>query len=149
MKRYFYLLFVCYLFPMPVMSQKHWMRGVVFGTFITSNPDMSGFDVKKSYVDWGGGFVLNYRHDFNESATFEWLFSPLVSSCKTSVREEGETKLKLTFPIEHRFYLGNRDFKAFLGFGLQYNFIYSIHYCPRKSANISSKLHIISNLSTV
>lgn len=126
MKRCCYILLFCSLFPMSVIAQKHWMKGVVFGTFITSNPDITGYNVKKNYVDWGGGFVLNYRKDFNESATFEWLFSPLISSCKTSVKEDGETKLKFTFPIEHRFYLGNRDFKAFLGFGLQYNFIYSI-----------------------
>lgn len=137
MKRiYTILLGFCLIFPSASYAQKHWMWGFVGGTFITSNPDMSGYDVKKNYVDWGGGLVLNYRKDFNDNSTFEWLFSPILSSCKTSSTEDGESKMKFIFPIEHRFYIGNKDFKIFIGAGLQYNFIYS--YKETEEDNTSS-----------
>ena len=120
------LIFVCSLSTYAQQRQKKWMWGFVGGVFITSNPDTSSYNVKKNFVDFGGGLVLNYRKD-SESGnfTFEWLFSPILTSCKTSVTEEGQSKMKFTFPFEHRFYIGVENFKFFLGAGFQYNFIYS------------------------
>lgn len=102
------------------------MFGVMGGVFLTSNPDMSGYDVKKSYVDGGGGFVYDYRNDVTENYTFEIISSLMLSSCSTSKTEDGEDKLKVIFPLEGRWYLGNKDFKIFIGAGLQYNFIWSL-----------------------
>lgn len=102
------------------------MFGVMGGVFLTSNPDMSGYDVKKNYVDGGGGFVYNYRNDISEGNTFEVITSLMMASSSTSRTEEGEDKVKVTFPVEARWYIGHKDFKVFAGAGLQYNFIWSL-----------------------
>lgn len=101
------------------------MFGIVGGVFITSNPDMSGYDTKKNYVDGGGGFVYDYRNDVSKNYTFEVLTSLMMTSCSTSRTEEGQSKMKFILPIEMRWYVGTTDFKFFIGAGLQYNFIYS------------------------
>mgnify|MGYP002621826971 CR=1 FL=1 len=102
------------------------MFGIVGGVFLTSNPDMSGYDTKKNYVDGGGGFVYDYRNDVSKNYTFEVLTSLMMTSCSTSKTEEGQSKLKFILPIEMRWYVGTTDFKFFIGAGLQYNFIYSL-----------------------
>lgn len=102
------------------------MLGLVGGIFLTSNPDMSGYDTKKNYTDYGGGMVFDYRREFSENSAFEFLMSGMLASCKTSHTEEGEDKLKVTFPVEFRFYLGNSFLKLYVGAGLQYNFIWSL-----------------------
>lgn len=102
------------------------MLGFVGGIFLTSNPDMSGYDTKKSYTDFGGGMVYDYRKEFTENSAFEFLMSGMLASCKTSRTEEGEDKLKVTFPAELRFYLGTSYLKLYVGAGLQYNFIWSL-----------------------
>lgn len=101
------------------------MFGIVGGVFLTSNPDMSGYDTKKNYVDGGGGFVYDYRNDVSKNYTFEVLTSLMATSCSTSRTEEGQSKMKFILPIEMRWYVGTTDFKFFIGAGLQYNFIYS------------------------
>lgn len=101
------------------------MLGFVGGLFLTSNPDMSGYDTKKNYIDGGGGLVYDYRNDVNENYTFEVLTSLMLSSCSTSQTEEGQSKMKFILPLDLRWYVGTADFKFFLGAGLQYNFIYS------------------------
>ena len=101
------------------------MFGIVGGVFLTSNPDMSGYDTKKNYVDGGGGFVYDYRNDVSKNYTFEVLTSLMMTSCSTSKTEEGQSKMKFILPLEMRWYVGTTDFKFFIGAGLQYNFIYS------------------------
>lgn len=101
------------------------MFGIVGGVFLTSNPDMSGYDTKKNYVDGGGGFVYDYRNDVSKNYTFEVLTSLIATSCSTSKTEEGQSKMKFIIPLEMRWYVGTTDFKFFIGAGLQYNFIYS------------------------
>ncbi len=101
------------------------MIGLVGGVFITSNPDMSGYDTKKNYVDGGGGMVYDHRHEFSEYGAYEVILSGMMSSCKTSRSEDGETKMKVILPIETRFYVGFSQLKMYLGGGFQYNFIWS------------------------
>jgi opacity protein-like surface antigen len=101
------------------------MFGIVGGLFLTSNPDMSGYDTKKNYTDYGGGLVYDYRNDVSKNYTFEFLTSLMITSCNTSKTEEGQSKMKFILPLEMRFYVGTTDFKFFIGAGLQYNFIYS------------------------
>lgn len=128
MKNLLLVLMAIYLWPVLLHAQqpKKWMWGFVGGAFITSNPDMSGYDVKKNYFDYGGGLVFDYCKDSDSgNFTFEWLFSPIITSCKTSATEDGQSKMKFIFPFEHRFYVGVDNFKFFLGAGFQYNFIYS------------------------
>ncbi len=108
------------------------MFGIMGGVFLTSNPDMSDYDFKKNYIDGGGGFVYDYRNDVSENYTFEVISSLMLASCSTSKTEDGEDKLKVTFPIEGRWYLGNKDFKFFVGAGLQYNFIWSLKSIERE-----------------
>lgn len=100
--------------------------GVMGGVFLTSNPDLTGYDVKKNYVDGGGGFVYNYRYDISEANSLEVISSLLLASCSTSRTEEGESKMKVTLPVEGRWYIGHESFKVYIGGGLQYNFIWSM-----------------------
>ena len=102
------------------------MFGVFGGIFLTSNPDMSGYNTKKNYTDYGGGLVYDYRYEFNENSAYEIIGSGMLASCKTSHTEDGESKMKVTFPLECRFYLGFSQLKLYLGGGLQYNFIWSL-----------------------
>lgn len=100
--------------------------GIMGGVFLTSNPDMTGYDTKKNYVDGGGGFVYDYRNDISENSTFEIITSLMLSSCSTSKTEDGEdSKWKFLLPIEGRFYMGNEYIKFFVGAGIQYNSIWT------------------------
>ena len=101
------------------------MFGVLGGVFITSNPDYNEYNAKKNYVDYGGGLIYDYRCEFSENAAFELITSPMLASCKTSYTQEGESKMKVTLPMDLRFYLGFSQLKLYLGGGLQYNFIWS------------------------
>ena len=101
------------------------MVGFFGGVFLTSNPDMSGYDTKKSYTDYGGGLIYDYRYEWSENAAFEILTSCMLASCSTSHTEEGESKMKVTWPFEGRVYLGFSQLKLYFGAGLQYNFIWS------------------------
>lgn len=122
-----FLMLCCFFSPVKAQqSTKSNMFGVMGGVFLTSNPDMDGYNTKKNYTDGGGGFVYDYRNDVSDNYTFELISSLMLASSSTSKTEDGEDKLKVTFPIEGRWYLGNKDFKIFLGAGLQYNFIWSL-----------------------
>lgn len=101
------------------------MMGFFGGVFLTSNPDMSGYDTKKSYTDYGGGLIYDYRYEWSEAAAYEILTSCMLASCNTSHTEQGESKMKVTWPLETRFYLGCSQLKLYFGAGLQYNFIWS------------------------
>lgn len=128
MKKFLFVILMLCVYTDSAYAQqpKKWMWGFVGGIFLTSNPDMSGYDVKKNYFDYGGGLVFDYRKDSDSgNFTFEWMFSPTITSCNTSTTEEGQSKMKFIFPFEHRFYVGVENFKFFLGVGFQYNFIYS------------------------
>ena len=133
MKKVLLFVLVIYLFPCYLHAQygyinypmKANMFGIVGGLFLTSNPDMSGYDTKKNYTDYGGGLVYDYRNDVSKNYTFEFLTSLMITSCNTSKTEEGQSKMKFILPMEMRFYVGTTDFKFFIGAGLQYNFIYS------------------------
>lgn len=117
------------------------MLGFVGGVFLTSNPDMSGYDTRKSYTDYGGGMVYDYRKEYTKNSAFEFLMSGMLASCKTSRTEEGEDKLKVTFPAEFRFYLGTSYLKLYVGAGLQYNFIWSLKSTSKdyyRSSNLDS-----------
>ncbi len=102
------------------------MFGIMGGVFLTSNPEMDGYNTKKNYVDGGGGFVYDYRNEVNENYSFELITSVMLASCSTSTTEEGESKLKFYWPIEARWYIGNEDFKFFVGAGIQWNFIWAL-----------------------
>ena len=102
------------------------MIGGFAGLFITSNPDMSAYNTKKSYLDYGGGMVYDYRYEQSENMAFEVIASGMLASCNTSHTEEGESKMKVTFPLEGRFYIGFSQLKLYFGAGLQYNFIWSL-----------------------
>lgn len=102
------------------------MIGFFGGLLITSNPDMSGYNTKKNYLDYGGGLVYDYRYEFSENSAYEIIGSGMLASCKTSHTDDGESKMKVTFPLECRFYLGFSQLKLYVGAGLQYNFIWSI-----------------------
>lgn len=133
MKKVLLFVIVTFLFPCYLHAQygyinypmKANMFGIVGGLFLTSNPDMSGYDTKKNYTDYGGGLVYDYRNDVSKNYTFEFLTSLMITSCNTSKTEEGQSKMKFILPMEMRFYVGTTDFKFFIGAGLQYNFIYS------------------------
>ena len=102
------------------------MLGVVGGVFITSNPDMSQYNTKADYVDGGGGLVYDFRKELSKYAAYEIITSGMVASCKTSHAEDDESKIKVTFPMECRFYLGFEHLKMYLGGGFQYNFIWTV-----------------------
>jgi len=133
MKKYLLSIVIASIIPIYAAAQYGYIRypmkahmfGIVGGVFLTSNPDMSGYDTKKNYVDGGGGFVYDYRNDVSKNYTFEVLTSLMATSCNTSRTEEGQSKMKFILPIEMRWYVGTADFKFFIGAGLQYNFIYS------------------------
>lgn len=101
------------------------MIGLFGGVFLTSNPDMRGYDTKKNYIDGGGGLVYDFRHEWSENFSWEFIASGMIASCNTSHTEEGEDKIKVTFPLEIRFYGGADFLKFYLGGGLQYNFIWA------------------------
>ena len=83
MKKVLLFVIVTFLFPCYLHAQygyinypmKANMFGIVGGLFLTSNPDMSGYDTKKNYTDYGGGLVYDYRNDVSKNYTFEFLTS--------------------------------------------------------------------------
>lgn len=143
MKKVLLFVIVTFLFPCYLHAQygyinypmKANMFGIVGGLFLTSNPDMSGYDTKKKYTDYGGGFVFDYRNDVNKNYTFEFLTSLMMTSCNTSKTEDGQSKMKFILPLETRFYVGTTDFKFYIGAGLQYNFIYSFKETEKDNYN--------------
>lgn len=102
------------------------MFGIAGGVFLTSNPDMMGYNTKKSYVDGGGGLVYGYRRDVSVHYAYEVITSFIASSCSTSKTEDGQSKVKFIIPLDLRWNVGWSDFKFYVSAGLQYNFIYAL-----------------------
>ena len=112
-------------FDYPLKSH---LLGFMGGAFITSNPELGITGTKKNYLDWGGGIVYDYRNEVTENYSFEYVLSAMLTSAKTSYVSEEESKCKVIIPMETRWYLGSKDFKVYLGVGLQYNFLWTVDW---------------------
>lgn len=135
--------------------------GIMGGLSLTSNPEMMGYDVKKNYVDGGGGFVYIHKNDVSENYTYEIISSLMLSSCSTSRTESGEDKLKVILPLEGRWSYGSKKVRGYCTAGCQYNFIWSLksvesdgyyyydpyydpYYGPQSDVDMSAGAHQLS-----
>lgn len=103
------------------------MVGVITGGFFTNNPELTWYNHAKNYFDAGIGAVYDYKCDIDEMYGFEIISSLMFATCSTAEQYNGDSKTKVTLPVEGRFYMGIEDFKVYLGAGLQYNFIWTIN----------------------
>lgn len=114
-----------------VYAQTDNLIGFSFGTAFTSNPPSLQKETGRShYVDYFGiPLVFLMHHQVSEIYSYEVQFPcPLLgvySTVHSLDHTEDETKVKFTYPIDVRWFLGNQTVSAYAGLGLQYNTVWN------------------------
>lgn len=108
------------------------LLGFNFGTSITSNPSsMQKRTGRSHYFDVNGTALLFLIHQqvsdiYSYEVQFPFPLPPLgvYSTVHSLDHTEDETKIKWTFPVDVRWFLGSEKISAFAGLGLQYSTVW-------------------------
>lgn len=99
--------------------------GFVGGVYNTANPNFSADEHTQTFHDYGLGASYTMHDYVTRQFTFDLTTSVTVITAKSlEVEGSGDSKQKIVWPVESRFYLGpSEDFQAYIGTGLQWNML--------------------------
>ena len=100
--------------------------GFIGGMYNTSNPNFTGADGEtQTFHDWGLGATYTMHDYVTRQFTFDVITSvTLITAKYLKVEGIDDSKQKMVWPIDCRFYLGpSEDLQAYIGTGIQWNML--------------------------